>query len=182
MLFFERRGRTAGRCQGLIVALGLMAALAPSRVAAADIEVIIDQAKLVKLPDRVATLVIGNPLIADVSVQSGGLVVITGKGYGATNFIALDFSGAVLMERIVEVRGRQDDVVVVYKGVDRETYSCTPTCQPRITLGDAAAFYNNTLNQANVRSSAAQGGGASQAIAPGTQGGQGAPAQGSPPQ
>ena len=30
---------------------------------------------------------IGNPLIADLSIQPGGLAVITGKGYGATNFI-----------------------------------------------------------------------------------------------
>src|SRR5262245_18760605 len=93
-LFFERQGRAVGQCWGMIAALGLIAALGPSRAAAADIEVIIDQAKLIKLPERVATLVIGNPLIADASVQSGGLVVITGKSYGATNFIALDRFGA----------------------------------------------------------------------------------------
>jgi hypothetical protein len=168
-LFCARRGRVSGR-YNMALAFGLMSALAPSGVVAADIEVTIDQAKLVKLPERVATLVIGNPLIADVSVQSGGLVVITGKGYGATNIIALDRSGAVLMERVVEVLGR-DDVVVVYKGVDRETYSCAPVCQGRITLGDAPAFYANTLVQTRDRNSAALGGGSAQ---PGAQGGPGA--------
>ena len=58
-----------------------------------------------KLPEKVATIVVGNPLIADVSVQSGGLVVVTGKGYGTTNLIALDRAGAVLMERSIVVRG-----------------------------------------------------------------------------
>ena len=86
--------------------LGLAACWRRRRGAAADINVILDQAKLVKLPERVATIVIGNPLIADATVQTGGLMVITGKGYGATNIIALDRTGAVLMERPSRCRGR----------------------------------------------------------------------------
>ena len=84
---------------------------------------------------RVATIVVGNPVIADAAVQSGGWMVITGKGYGMTNIVALDRSGAVLMEKTIEVQGPQN-VVVVYRGVERETYSCTPVCERRLTLGD----------------------------------------------
>jgi Flp pilus assembly secretin CpaC len=54
------------------------------------IAVNVDQAKLVRLPGKVATIVVGNPLIADVTLQPGGMIVVTGKGYGATNFIGLD--------------------------------------------------------------------------------------------
>src|SRR6266700_3819459 len=96
-LYCVRRGRRFGRCRNMVFALGLVAGLVPAGAGAADIDVTIDEAKLVKLPERVATLIIGNPLIADASVQSGGLVVITGKSFGATNFIALDSSGVVLM-------------------------------------------------------------------------------------
>ena len=71
---------------------------------------------------------IGNPLIADLSIQPGGLAVITGKSYGATNFLIMDKSGAVLTEQNVEVEGPTDKIVVVYRGVDRNTYSCTPEC------------------------------------------------------
>ena len=46
------------------------------------LNVVLDQATIMKLPEKVATIVVGNPLIADVAVQSGGLVVVTGKGYG----------------------------------------------------------------------------------------------------
>ena len=63
------------------------------------IAVSVDQAKLVKLPGRVATLVVGNPLIADVTLQSGGVIVVTGKGYGATNVIAMDRAGDILVDR-----------------------------------------------------------------------------------
>jgi hypothetical protein len=113
---------------------------------AADINVILDQARLVKLPDRVATVVVGNPVIADAAVQSGGWMVITGKGYGLTNIVALDRSGAILLEKSVEVQGPQD-VVVVYRGVDRDTYSCTPECSRRLTLGDGTAFFGVTAGQ-----------------------------------
>src|SRR5260221_717906 len=160
-LYSVRWGLRSGRGRNMVFVLGLIAGLVPSGAGAADIDVTIDEAKLIKLPERVATLVIGNPLIADASVQSGGLVVLTGKSFGATNFIALDRSGAVLMESVVEVRGR-NDVVVVYKGVDRETYSCAPSCQRRIMPGDAGPFFDITLNQTLKRNDAAQAGGSAQ--------------------
>ena len=140
------------------VAMGVSGPLFGSSGAAqaADISVILDQARLVKLPDRVATIVIGNPAIADAAVQSGGWMVITGKGYGATNIIALDRSGAILMEKTVEVQGAQD-VVVVYRGVERNTYSCTPECSRRLTLGDGSAFFEATAAQITARNALAAG-------------------------
>lgn len=120
------------------------------------LDVVVDRSRLVKLPDRVATIVIGNPLIADASLQSGGLMVLTGKGYGTTNLIALDRKGNALMEKVVQVHGPQQDVVVVYKGVNRETYSCAPTCNPTITLGDFQQFFAQNLAQTATRSNQAQ--------------------------
>lgn len=136
--------------------LAVVSSLVPLAASAADIIVTLDQAKLVKLPEKVSTIVIGNPLIADATVQAGGLMVVTGKGYGITNLIALDRTGAVLMEKLVEVEGPMD-VVVVYRGVDRESYSCTPNCERRITLGDSPAYFDVALGQTAARSGAAQG-------------------------
>ncbi len=116
-----------------------MAAVA--ELAADTIVVNVDQAKLVKLPGRISTLVVGNPLIADVTLQNGGIVVVTGKGYGATNFIAMDRAGEILMDRIIQVEGPTDQVVTIYRGVERESYSCMPVCQRRVTLGDGEAFF-----------------------------------------
>jgi hypothetical protein len=135
--------------------VGLAGLPAPSR--AADIDVVLDQAKLIKLPDRVATIVIGNPLIADAVVQAGGQMIVTGKGYGMTNIIVLDRAGTVLMEKSIEVRGPRANVVVVYRGVDRESYSCTPVCERRITLGDSGPYFDATAGQAAARSGLAQG-------------------------
>lgn len=113
-----------------------------------------------RLPERVATIVIGNPLIADATLQSGGIVVLTGKGYGLTNMLALDRSGKVIMDKTVQVLGPgTSDLVVVYKGVERESYSCAPECERRITLGDSTNYFNATLSQTGVRNGQAQAGG-----------------------
>jgi Flp pilus assembly secretin CpaC len=119
------------------------------------IAVNVDQAKLVRLPARVSTIVVGNPLIADVTLQSGGLVVVTGKGYGATNFIAMDRTGQVLMDRIIQVEGPTDQLVTVYRGVERESYSCMPICQRRVTLGDGDGYFKAAMDQAGTLSSQA---------------------------
>ncbi len=121
------------------------------------ISVYVDQAKLLKLPAKAATIIVGNPLIADVTLQSGGIVVVTGKGYGATNFIAMDRSGDVLVDRQIMVEGPTERLVTVYRGVERESYSCAPICQRRITLGDGETYFRTAIDQAGSLSSQASG-------------------------
>src|SRR5664279_1979757 len=121
------------------------------------IAVYVDQAKLLKIPAKAATIIVGNPLIADVTLQSGGIVVVTGKGYGATNFIAMDRSGEVLVDRVIEVQGPTDQLVTIYRGVERESYSCMPICQRRVTLGDGENYFKSTIDQAGSLNSQATG-------------------------
>lgn len=146
----------------LAIAMLLSPAAVSAEPSPASIAVKVDQAKLVKLPDHVATIVVGNPLIADVTLQNGGIVVVTGKGYGATNFIAMDRSGSVLVDRQIQVEGPSDQLVTVYRGVDRETYSCTPICQQRITLGDGDKYFKAAMDQAGSLSNQASGSAAPQ--------------------
>jgi Pilus formation protein N terminal region len=131
-----------------------LAAPDPDRIA-----VYVDQAKLVKLPAKVSTIVVGNPLIADVTLQSGGIIVVTGKGYGATNFIAMDRNGEVLVDRQIQVEGPTDQLVTVYRGVDRESYSCMPICQRRVTLGDGDTYFRSAIDQAGSLSGQASSAG-----------------------
>ena len=145
-------------------ALAIGVLLWPTAVLAAPrpdtVLVSVDQAKLVKLPSGVATIVVGNPLIADVTLQNGGVVVVTGKGYGATNFIAMNRVGEVLVDRQIQVEGPTDELVTVYRGIERETYSCMPICQRRMTLGDADHYFKSVLDQAGTLNSQASSSGA----------------------
>jgi len=156
------RGRTRfSLLHRLAAALLLITIFSPTAFAAAaePITVLLDQARILQLPERAATVVVGNPLNAYLSIQPGGLAVITGKGYGATNFVVLDRHGVVLTEQTVQVTGASDRTVIVYRGTERETYSCTPDCSRRITLGDDPDFFDKTLTQSTNRNSQASSAG-----------------------
>lgn len=153
----SRRLAFSFRLQPLALAVALWPAAALAEQVPATISVNVDQAKLVKLPERVATIVVGNPLIADVTLQNGGVLIVTGKGYGATNFIAMDRAGQILEDRQIQVAGPTDQLVTVYRGVDRETYSCMPICQRRVTLGDGDTYFKSVMDQAGSLSSQASG-------------------------
>ncbi len=157
---FESLRNLARPLLGMSVVLLLWPAAAQAEPTSDAIAVSVDQAKLVKLPSRAATIVVGNPLIADVTLQNGGIVVVTGKGYGATNFIAMDRGGEVLVDRIIQVEGPSDQLVTVYRGVDRETYSCMPLCQRRATLGDGDTYFKSVLDQSGTLNSQATTGAA----------------------
>jgi Flp pilus assembly secretin CpaC len=143
-----------GRVLRVAIIAGLMTlGASPRQASAADpIAVVLDEAKLMKVPERATTLIVGNPLIADVSVQPGGVLVVTGKGFGATNIVALDRSGTVVMERMVEVVA-PDKIVTVFRGFTRETYNCSPDCQLRVMNGDT--HFEGTLGQTTARAAAA---------------------------
>lgn len=150
--------RSHGRLPPLSVAgPALVAAmLAIAHPAAADtVTVVLDQARLMRVPERTATIVIGNPAIADVSLQNGGVLVVTGKGYGSTNFLALDRAGKVLAERELLVKAPAENIVSVYYGVDRTTLSCEPQCQPRVMLGDAPRVFDAAARQSASRNGVA---------------------------
>jgi Flp pilus assembly secretin CpaC len=143
--------------RSLMIGMLLWPAVALAAPAGDSIAVNVDQAKLVKLPAKVATIVVGNPLIADVTLQAGGIVVVTGKGYGATNFIAMDRAGDILVDRTIQVEGPTDQLVTIYRGVERESWSCRPICQKRVTLGDGESYFKAAIDQAGSLSSQASG-------------------------
>lgn len=133
-------------------------AAAPAAPAAVDpgaVVVSIDHAKIVRLPERVQTVVVGNPIVADVTVQRNGILVVTGKSYGTTNLIALDNAGNMLVETSIRVQASNEATVTVHRGLERETYSCAPTCQPSLLLGDAQRYFGEVSGQATQRNTLA---------------------------
>jgi hypothetical protein len=108
--------------------------------AQAVLSVTLDQAKIARIPEGTVTLVIGNPIVADVTMLKGsGAMVVTGKDFGETNLIALDSKGGVLDEKIVRVIPT-GSTLVVQRGMERESYSCSPSCMPTLQLGDGKVF------------------------------------------
>jgi len=140
------------RCLRLAACVALTLGAVAVPAFADNVSVNVDEARIMRLPEGVGTIVIGNPLIADATLQPGGILVLTGKGFGTTNLLALDRGGRVLLSKTVEVVGAKGaDLVVVYRGTERESYSCAPICERRITLGDSVPYFNNALAQSGTR-------------------------------
>jgi Pilus formation protein N terminal region len=136
--------------------LGGSPALATGSKDSEMIRVTIDQAKITKLPTGTSTLVIGNPMIADVSMLKGGVgMVVTGKGYGQTNLIAIDADGNVIEEKQLLVEPGHS-VLVVQRGDARASYSCNPVCMPTVQLGDDDKVFGATGGQIQTRNGLAK--------------------------
>lgn len=140
-----------------LLAFGVSCASVTAGNAAANertIRVDLDYARIVKLPQGAQTMVIGNPLIADITMlRNSGLMVITGKSFGTTNLIVLDRAGSQVGESIVTVVPPQDKLVV-QRGTHRESYSCNPNCGKAIDLGDDAQYMNQAIEAVKAHDSA----------------------------
>lgn len=114
----------------LVLAGAALAAMAAIPASAADgIEVVMNQAKIVKLTRAADTVVVGNPAIADASVQDAKTIVLTGKGFGVTNLVVLDQSGSPIVDQQIYVSRQTDKSVRVYRRSTVQTLSCTPYCE-----------------------------------------------------
>jgi Flp pilus assembly secretin CpaC len=154
--------RDVPKTAALLLAACLIAAIAAQRPASAEVSTIVavtvDNAKVIRLPENTQTVIVGNPIIADVALQKNGVVILTGKSFGSTNLIALDRSGNMLAETTIRVQAPQAAVVTVQRGLDRESYSCTPNCQPSVQLGDSTKYFGEVSGQAESRRAMAVGG------------------------
>lgn len=113
-------------CSALAV---FAAALVSSASANEGIKVLMNQAKIVKLARPADTIVIGNPAIADASVQDASTIVLTGKGFGVTNLVVLDTDGNPIVDEQIVVSRHFANSVRVYRRSDVQTLSCTPYCE-----------------------------------------------------
>lgn len=113
----------------LLMATVIGAALAAPAYAEAGIEVTMNEAKIVKLARPADTIVVGNPAIADASVQDASTVVLTGKGFGVTNLVVLDGEGAPIIDEQITVVRQAVSSVRIYRRAEVQTMSCTPYCE-----------------------------------------------------
>jgi len=139
-----------------------LAAIATASAAhAAEVRVEIDQAKPIRLAHSAATVVIGNPMIADAVIHDNGLIFVFGKTYGVTNLIALNEFGETVYStdlRVTHVDDRSaGGAVSVHRGAVRFTYSCAERCEDQPTIGDDSEWYSNRVAQQQAKVDAAKG-------------------------
>ena len=143
-------------CATLFATFGLAAGQAR---ATEDLVVKYDQSQILRLPRPAAEIIIGNASIADVTVQSGNLLVVTGKTFGITNMIILDAERNVIQDQRVVVQRDEHKIVNLVRGTARSTYNCTPQCNPSLVIGDDQTYFAsiNAISQLKTSSSEKSG-------------------------
>lgn len=113
--------------------LGLIATLMVSSASmaaeSAGIKVVLNDAKIVKLSRPASTVIIGNPEIADATIQDSGTIILTGRGFGRTNLVILDASGTPIMDEQIAVSRQDTSIVRIFRRSAIETLSCEPNCE-----------------------------------------------------
>ena len=126
--------------------IGALALAAGPALAATDLILTADQAKLLAVTGEPGTIVIGNPNIADVTVQ-GSQVFVHGRNYGTTNMIVFDRDGNQLAAFDITVMMGGSHNLTVYKAGGRFSYACAPNCEASLQVGDATDYFDNASKQ-----------------------------------
>ena len=144
-----------------VCALALTSCL-PAFAALADGQILVetDRAQILRLDQPAGSIIIGNPGIADATVQDVRTLVLTGKSVGSTNIIILDGEGNEMLNRVVEVTTPSNGAMTVYKGPVRESFSCSPVCEPTLKVGDNKDYFENLLAATTSKNAQATGAGA----------------------
>ncbi|WP_185984696.1 pilus assembly protein N-terminal domain-containing protein [Aureimonas mangrovi] len=122
----------------------------------AALSVSIDHAKVLKIDRAAETIIVGNPSIVDVTVHDAHTLVLTGRSYGVTNLVVLDAQGDAVIDEAVSVGSVETASVRVYRQAQRSTYSCSPHCEPTVTIGDSDSAFGAAAGQFGVRESLAR--------------------------
>jgi Flp pilus assembly secretin CpaC len=136
--------------------IGFAPALAQAETSSSPITVKVNMARILKISAPAATVIIGNPGVADVTIQDPQTLVLTGKSYGNTNLIVLDSAGNPVADTVVSVVQAQGDTITMYLGTARTTLVCQPQCQPTLTLGDDPTYSNNAFASSTLLQNAAK--------------------------
>jgi Flp pilus assembly secretin CpaC len=133
-------------CLRAAIAAASLAALAALPAGAADLTLEIDHAQAVRLSEPASAVIVGNPLIADVTPHDAGLFLVTGKSFGETNVIALDAEGQQIYEANIQVVGASSNRLTLHRGLGRESYACFGSCERIPVPGDSQAAFDQTLD------------------------------------
>jgi hypothetical protein len=133
--------------RGTAILFAFAAALAavPRAEAAEPLKAVYDKAQILRLPEDAAHIVVGNPAILDVTVETPRLLFLFGKKQGETSITILDAGRREILSRPVVVTAEDERHVTVHTSAKNGTgtvetiYSCSGRCA-KVLAPDPAAM------------------------------------------
>jgi len=128
--------------------LAVAASLSTLASAHASDRVVLDvsQSRYFVLPGAAASVVVGDPAVADVTVLSAHSVVISAKKYGGTEVMAFDHGGRLLLDKAVMVAPGDTGRLTLHRGVAATEFACSNGCVALSTETAAAAAAPTTMD------------------------------------
>jgi hypothetical protein len=122
------------------------------KVVAAELLVVqVDKTQIISLSEEPGIVVVGNPSMADVSVN-GKHVFVHGHSFGDTNLIIIDKNGNQLANFDLTVQHNSSNALAMYKAGNRTSYTCAPLCEITMQPGDPLEYVQKVIstNQAKL--------------------------------
>jgi len=125
-----------------ISAIAALVLAVPTTMAHAGepVTVYTDHSRVMTVARPAGTIIVGNPSIADVTVQ-GNNVLLHARSFGETNVIVLDEEGKQLADYEVTVQLGGDNNVALYKAGYRYSFVCAPDCESTLHVGDEPGYF-----------------------------------------
>ncbi|HYM17092.1 MAG TPA: pilus assembly protein N-terminal domain-containing protein [Micropepsaceae bacterium] len=134
------------------VAAALFAAVDAPAVKAAEVSILMDEARLVTLSRPAKTVFTGNAMIADATIVDPNHVFVSGRNFGSTNLVALDAEGHEISNTPVTVLERAGVRVTLTRAADRRTFGCASgRCEATPTPGDDYPWYRDMHSEIDLR-------------------------------
>lgn len=137
----------------------LLVSVAATTASAGEIWLTMDQVRPFVIEKPAGQIVVGNPSIADVTVQDKTRVLLFGKAPGVTNMFIFDDNGETIDNLVVRVKSTSNDMLTMHRGPLRTTYNCATQCEETVTVGDNTATFSGIAGQVQQKYQAAATGG-----------------------
>ena len=119
----------------------------------------LDEVHTLTFRTPVATVYVGNPSIADVTMIDARHAFVQAKGYGRTNIMALNRDNVMVFNTHVSVTSPAGGgTVTLNRGAERVTLNCAGgRCEQTPTPGDAKELFDSAVGQIAGHQNAARG-------------------------
>jgi Flp pilus assembly secretin CpaC len=140
------------------LAAAVVIAASPVSAASNSVALALDEVHTITFKTPVATVYVGNPTIADVTMLDARHAFVQGKGYGRTNIVALNRDNVQVFNARITVIGAPDaGTVTLNRGAQRITLTCAGgRCEPTPTPGDDQKAFDAANGQTTMHQNAAR--------------------------
>lgn len=117
------------RIAAALLALAVLAP-APALAQSRPLSVEVDHVARLNLNGSAASVIVGNPQIADVTVVDANTLYVSGRAFGVTEIAVLDGLGRTIYQGEVVVSAPSAGQVRVWRGASVTNMACAATCSP----------------------------------------------------